>query len=274
MTSITVQHLPEEIILRVVHHLDTDPVSIRLQQQVPSAALIATSKSECGLKSFSRVSQAWRRIAFPLLFKHIKISADFLISRVLNPAEDPRLAVWNANYNAKALSLQFDEHRLTRVGCFFEWAQSKELNTITESVLLYVTESSPSCVVEESDDSPGTRMPPSIRIQEINRKQLYHWLYSRLLALFTPRNLSLVAPPAAIANMLGARVHLSDLWAFNMPYQRLHLHIGKSGNIADSSKPVHGRLLDYADWKEIDYHAGSCLNLYGTCKISFSMLPL
>lgn len=277
MTATTIQHLPEEIILRIVQHLDTKPVSFTQQHQVPSAVLFTPSRSECGLKSFSRVCKDWRRIAFPVLYKHVKISADFLISRVLNPAEDPRSASRISNYNPEALSLKFDEYRLQRHGCFFQWAHSNDLKSMTESVLLYVTEISPSCMVEETEGLDARwisepRRPMTIR--EINRKQLYHWLHSRLLALFRPRDYVLVAPPAAVANMLGTEVHLTDLWAFNMPFQRLHLHTGNSGTIAEASRPVHGRLLEYAEWTKIDYHAGSCLNLYGTCKTPLSIFSL
>lgn len=255
---IRIHQLPEEIILRIVEHLDSPPVTVILKQQVPSSALFSPNVEGCGLKSFSRVCQDWRRIAFPFLFKHIKISPDFLISRVFNPADDPRVTVSTS-------AIEFDEYRLTREGSFFDWAKCKELDKITTSILLFVTEDSPSCLLADRyEEHTGVI---EARRNEHCLKVLYHWLYSRLLTLFNPHKIVIIAPPSALGNMVGTTVRTSDLWAFDMPFQRLDICLATSSpadQVLKAIMTVHNFAIE--GLAEVDYHAGSCLNLYGTCK--------
>jgi len=71
-THTSIYDLPEEVLISIVSHFDVDPPSIVHASEVPSAALWKTLERPT-LKNFSLVCQDWRRIAFPILFKYVKI---------------------------------------------------------------------------------------------------------------------------------------------------------------------------------------------------------
>ena len=71
-TCTSIYNLPEEILSSIVSLLDIDPPSIVHASEVPSAALWQTLERP-DLKNLSLVCQDWRRIAFPILFKYVKL---------------------------------------------------------------------------------------------------------------------------------------------------------------------------------------------------------
>jgi hypothetical protein len=71
-TQTSIHHLPEEILLSIVSSIEVDPPSIVHASEVPSPALWQTQEYPT-LKNFSLVSPDWRRIAFPILFRYVKL---------------------------------------------------------------------------------------------------------------------------------------------------------------------------------------------------------
>jgi len=66
--------LPEELIIHVLEYLDTRPPSETHIRREPSLSLTACEKAV--YKDVCCVSKAWRRIALPLLFKHVRLRLD------------------------------------------------------------------------------------------------------------------------------------------------------------------------------------------------------
>jgi len=71
-THTSIYDLPEEVLISIVSYFDVDPPSIVHASEVPSTALWQILEHP-DLKNFSLVCQDWRRIAFPILFKYVKI---------------------------------------------------------------------------------------------------------------------------------------------------------------------------------------------------------
>jgi len=108
-THISIYDLPEEVLISIVSHFDVDPPSIVHASEVPSAALWQTLERP-NLKNFSLVCQDWRRIAFPILFKYVKIDLNvqrpmhnFLMSNTAWPSEISEFFTALANMTTSVL---------------------------------------------------------------------------------------------------------------------------------------------------------------------------
>lgn len=66
-----IEHLPEELLLQIFSHLDSQPPSVTKSREEPSLQI--TSSNTHTYKDISRVSHRWRRMTLPLLFKFSRI---------------------------------------------------------------------------------------------------------------------------------------------------------------------------------------------------------
>jgi len=116
-THTSIYDLPEEILISIVSFIEVDPPSIVHASEVPSEALWQTLERP-SLKNLSLVCRDWRRIAFPILFKYVKIDLN------------------------EERSLMIDSSLSCNVaGALKESEFSKALAKVTTSLLLYISSS-------------------------------------------------------------------------------------------------------------------------------------
>lgn len=252
MLSTTFQDLPEEIVLNILSHVASSPPSKSLRHQVPSASLFTSSDKESPLKRASNVCRAWRRIAFPVLFRYVRIDVD----KLLQEEEEDEEGI----------------HDKT----FFKWAKIHELNGITNSIVLYARQ----CLTSTRDakemyiDRRNSGVGILSNWERCIVSNVYTSLFPRLLHALEPHRLLVAAPPRTFAQMLAYNIKMHDAWAFDIPYQALEVSLNtetrrKSQIRVDSHPPdplqPEDHLLNIRKWDKVSYSGGSCLNAYGTC---------
>lgn len=92
-----------------------------------------------------------------------------------------------------------------------------------------------------------------------NREDPYWW--RRVLSELDPLRITVVAPPSFIGAMLGTQIHEGHSWAFEIPFQILHLE-----RDARQGRPVrledHSSLLSVRDWQSLEFNEASSLRAY------------
>lgn len=285
MTSISA--LPEEILLVVLHHLGGDnlPISRALSDQVPTEQLFRDREPECSLKAFSRVCRNWRRIAYPILFRYVKLNIDKVIwcDEDTCDADGHRSEPPRRTYAADMRTLDLIEAQGFRAGEVFEWAQKAKLTNITTHVFLYAT---PRPVHDHKEyDSWRVGDTEEIRLfmgrtGRFRRTLRYTWLLQRIFCLLDPISILVAASPYRLATIMGHAISMKDGWAFDIPLQTVELSMSKAAQerrqnfaLCPPRSMEDGNLLDLQTWDQIDFHGGSCLNVYGTCMCSLISEP-
>lgn len=102
-------------------------------------------------------------------------------------------------------------------------------------------------IVVKGDDSPENREDP------------YWW--RRVLCELDPLRITVVAPPSFIGAMLGTQIQEGHSWAFEIPFQVLHL--GRDTRQDGSVRlEEHSSLLSSRDWQSLEFNEASSLKAY------------
>jgi len=278
MTTITM--LPEEILLNILNHLGGNslPISRTLSGEVPSEQLLHDQEPEYALKAFSRVCRNWRRIAFPILFRYVKVNVDDIIWCEEDILQD------NGHYSERnhrfrkdaSTALGLVEARNFQPSGLFTWARDKHMANITDRVLLYAKprpihdhrEYARWRPEETADVLSFTASTASVRTKR------YTWLLQRLFCLFDPTSILLAACPFRLATIMNQPIYMKDAWAFDITYQTVELRMSKAVfnqrqqyTLCPAQSMEESDLMEVQAWDEIEYHGGSCLNVYGTCML-------
>lgn len=282
MTSISV--LPVEILLNVLNYLGGNslPISKALSGEVPSEKpFFRNYEPEVALKAFSCVCRDWRRIAFPILFKYVRVNIDDVIWCDEDMLEN------DGHYSERNHRYYQDDLRMIELveatqfwdGGLFAFARDKSLAHITTRILLYAEdrylhdhqEYARWRPEETADVLSFTARTASIRTKR------YTWLLQRLFCLFDPASILLTACPYRLATIMNQPLYMKDAWAFDIKYQTVELKMSKA--VFDRREQYAlcpARRIEEIDpmemqaWDEIEYHGGSCLKVYGTCTLTLS----
>jgi len=282
MTSISV--LPVEILLHILNYLGGNnvPISQALSGEVPSEQLFpARYSNEHALKAFSRVCRSWRRIVFPMLFKYVKVNIDDVIWCDEDMLEN------DGHYSERNHRYQKDDLRMIELveatqfwdGGLFAWARDKGLANITSRILLYAE---PRYIHDHREyarwrpEETADVLSFTARTASMRTKR-YTWLLQRLFCLFDPASILLAACPYRLATIMNQPIYMKDAWAFNMKYQTVELKMSKASfdqryqyALCPAQRIEESDLMEMQAWDEIEYHGGSCLNVYGTCMLILS----
>lgn len=273
MTSST--SLPEEILLVIVGYLDGNraPVSRVLSNQVPSEELFRNHEPECDLKAFSLVCRDWRRIVFPFLFKYVKVDIDEILwsdeeKYNMENGDESALEV-RRNPKSGTEFLEIVDARNFQKDGFFAWAQEYGLSCITSRILLYA-ESRP--LLDEAEFLNGAGSS-SLNPHDLHvRNYRYLWILHQLLCLFDPESMLIVANTFRLATIMSRYAMRRDAWAYDIGFQAIELrtsnavrHSRHEGIPCPPSDIKKTDVMNLRDWNEMEYHGGSCLNVYGSC---------
>ncbi|KAJ9619860.1 hypothetical protein H2203_008133 [Taxawa tesnikishii (nom. ined.)] len=158
MAPVHLTSLPEEILLRIVGALDTDPPSVRRARHEPSKHLVdADTETGTPLRNLSSTCRKLRRIALPALFRCARF--DLVKEWVL---AKQRVLTWQGigSHGGKAPdgpTILGDEVERS----FLEFVKASSLEKRIESFLIFVDE----------DVEPGQNTDPSHRYQFLELQQ-------------------------------------------------------------------------------------------------------
>ena len=242
----TIDQLPEELQLHIFAYLDSEAPSHVKRRHEPSLDLTVSTTKD--IKNISLVSQRWRRIALPLLFRHARVRLDALprpkweecrgclsyasvhwaTSKNETSAQsdiatyhttDHAVGVvtndfWNANERLGTWSgLSWESRFFHRSDDFIRFVQRHSLPI--ESFVLYTGK-----LLQHVGRYPH-RSPAAA-----DRFKASAVLWQRLFSAIQPTRLLILAPPAELAYLTNAAVDLFGEWAFSdMDYHILELAV-------------------------------------------------
>lgn len=230
------QEIPEELLDTIIDLLDGLAPSLTPDVQLPHRHLIETA--ETPLKCLSQTSKQLRRLTFDRLFAHLRFNASVFADTLL-----PDDSYSGVSSELDTIPTEFDPSALldqTLAG-FESFTSALEPSTVKTLLIYSLFET------EREDRWHGAT--------------LFKAFWQRLLS--APRaaiSMTIIAPPQALSRLTQVRVHVRDIWAFDMPYQRLRLD---SPGWQTLRKHGEGPLDLTASWSHLAYDEGSSLNLYG-----------
>ena len=228
----SIYDLPEEILISILSLIVVDPPSIVHASEVPSALLWQTLEYP-NLKNFSLVCRDWRRIAFPILFRYIKI--DLNGQRGL--LDDSVLS--NAAVGSK--TSEFDA----------------ALAKVTISILLY--------------SSSSVRYTSSSSVRFMLRNLVQHLLRlispSRLLVVMEPALMQhLMSVQMNTQDAWAFEISYQSIEYRQHRSRLLRCFCGKHESCTTNVLGVTPwNLLQFQEWDEMIVHGGNCLTNFGTC---------
>lgn len=228
-----INNLPEELCSYVLRFLETPPRSTVHATEVPNVEHL--SHGNTPLKYLSLVNSSWRRIVFPVLFRHLKVR----LCEILPPA----------HYCPHVHLCDHDELSDSSIAAeLIAFATQNELSILNPTLTIY-----------QADESS--------RLSALGHRSRWK-MWQRVLSALVPTRLIIIAPPRSIADLAGRWVMMNDAWAFKITHQRLELAVPPlaAGKLA-ATKPWHdcsdSSPFDFLPWDTLIYHGGSCLPVFG-----------
>lgn len=210
--TVLLNDLPEELLLAILGFLDVQPPSIVYERDEPSLESLESETKP--LKNLSTVSNKWRRLVLPLLFKYV------------------RLRIWNNALNCLHIFAALDGERplLPTVLDVFEFVESYNLKELATSLVVYT-----------SLELPLNTQKRLVRYDHVVT------LWDKIFQHFSPRRLVIIAPPSSLAELTGCYTDISDAWAFSIHYQRIELRT-KRCDIPNFPISMHESVFDMRYW--------------------------
>lgn len=265
MAPVHLTSLPEEILLRIVGALDTDPPSVRRARHEPSKHLVdADTETGTPLRNLSSTCRKLRRIALPALFRCARF--DLVKEWVL---AKQRVLTWQGigSHGGKAPdgpTILGDEVERS----FLEFVKASSLEKRIESFLIFVDE----------DVEPGQNTDPLSPVY--GGKQFSASLWGPLFEVIEPQRIAILATLGRLSTL--SNCHVGGRYIEGFPdsrYQFLELqqdtelYGGKvpgydsshgTWNIARDSRIAPSSLFRVRHWATVGYNEGSFLSAYGT----------
>nr|OQO19078.1 hypothetical protein B0A51_12438 [Rachicladosporium sp. CCFEE 5018] len=272
--------LPEELQLAILNHLDAPAPSSSNLHDEPSIAL--SYSPDQALKAVTLTAKSWRRLALPLLFRHVR----FQVSSSTLPLDDPG-AEQSSAYSGAALDVQSLGHaqssrhagqdsissdlckapdKLHGTSRFEDSVQDLldflEKNALSESVNSFLLS------IERQYTSDRAR-ERYYRWNQPSHSGIDATLWRRLLSKIDPCTISIVAPPINLAYLTSCYVNTSGDWAFtDMDYHVLQLSrpdiSSRMTMGASQPTPEAASLFGLRPWTHISLNEGSFLRAYGS----------
>ncbi len=215
-TTVSLDNLPEEVLLSILTFLDAKPPSFLCARDEPS---IASLESEAKpLKILSTVSHKWRRLVLPFLFQYM---------RLLLEDVDP---FWNDMFNGLPIffTLAWGHRSLPTALDVFEFVDMYNLTELATSLVVYTNRIVALDILSEHGDQVVS-------------------LWDKVLQHFNPTRLVIIAPPLSLAGLTACHTDTADAWAFRIPYQRIELRTQRC-DIPTFPISLHESVFDMRYW--------------------------
>jgi len=194
----TIADLPNELLSQIVSFLDVAvPSATRLHDQ-PSPDLLRLDPSQRNLKGASLVSQLWRSVALPLLFKHVLWYLD----------------AWD-------FPALFDGIRNGQAPPPLKFLRDKGLGGDTVESFVVVLEDSKGSYPDVTIKFLGLDLTG--RDESLAYGREYNWLWASIFEAVNPLRFTLIARPRLMATVLSRTLYLCDEWSFELKEHVLSL---------------------------------------------------
>lgn len=300
----TMDSLPNELLIQIATHLDSEaPSSTRFAHE-PSPSL--TESQHVPLKLLSLVSWRWRKIVLPILFRHSRISLDKTPQWV---PVDARLVDSMQTELSRLSNHEFQIY--TKMRSKFKSSSAFAYEKSFDDLLINL------CRVQEGDEFLKTvphilwlpHLPvtfekfarfvtqyglkhhiKSVVVHTDKEYQLRHVttadaplaravteIWSSIFLNLEPTRVVVAAPPATLAGLLDSQMLSADAWAFDMKMHYIELiqpeplrleHMQSDTRFSNNTALIHQR-----PWSQLGYNEGASLTAYSTYEYHLKQSP-
>ncbi|CAK3888072.1 Hypothetical predicted protein [Lecanosticta acicola] len=270
MTAI--EKLPEELLLCILEHVDNPAPSTLKNRHEPSLEL--TSSHVRPYKEVSLVSQRWRRIVLPLLFKfsrlrlHVSPESHWLACEVCGERSEFRQGSSSLPSNIDAhhaalfkharavgdgiaISCGTSEEKLAEDAslqwagrfyhCLKDFLVFVQANQLSSSIHSFVL------MTDQTYEQAHVRFPHQDATTKDHRYRASAELWHHLFSVIDPARVVLVAPPSDMAALTNSAIDRFGAWAFSdMNFHILEVSTQKQGDVSTAG-PAHPSALDFSE---------------------------
>jgi hypothetical protein len=300
--KLTMDSLPNELLIQIASHLDHEPPSITKFAHEPSAHL--TYSDVTPLKALSQVSWRWRKITLPILFRFSRVSLDN------SPQWVPIDARLIEDMQSQLTTLSNHEFQIYhKMRSKFKSSSTFAFDEAFDDLLINL------CRIQEGDEFlksvPHILWLPHLPrnfaefVRFLGQYDLQHHLKSLVVytdqeyelrhvtsadaplsravseiwnSIFShldPPRIVVAAPPTTIAGLLDTQMLSSDAWAFDMKMHYVELRrpeyrIEHQGSIC---RPWDAALIHRRPWNHLGYNEGSSITAYSTYEYHLKQSP-
>ena len=241
--AMTVMDLPLELLDQILSYLDVEPPSLRALRKEPSITL--TDSDAQPLKTLSLTSCSLRRLTICRLFKYARIRLDRLsindIVELSSGSED--------------------------INDFLDFVRLNALHSHIKGLVLYTE-------VDLSTELSPTG--PRRSRDAFGNWGFYEFahLWRNLLTALNPVFITMLAPPSTLALLASCDCQPRDAWAFDMPFNVLHLKQSYTALPAGWLEPPGvNDLFHLRDWSHCSLNEGASLKAYSTYEYFLKTTP-
>ncbi|KAF2825623.1 hypothetical protein CC86DRAFT_33331 [Ophiobolus disseminans] len=299
----TVESLPNELLIQIAAHLESEAPSIAKFAHEPTAHL--TESDSMPLKHLSLVSWRWRKITLPILFRYSRIALD------KEPQWVPIDARLVDSMQTQLTTLSNHEFQIYhRMRSKFKSSSEFAYEEAFDDLLINL------CRIQDGDNclkaAPHILWLPhlpktfeifgrvvaqydlkhhvkSVVVHTDKEYELRHVstadaplaravadIWSSIFRHLEPTRTVVAAPPSTLAGLLDTQVMSADIWAFDMKMHYVELlqseplrreHMDSKCRSRDSA------LIHRRPWRHLGYNEGSSITAYSTYEYHLKQSP-
>jgi hypothetical protein len=295
--------LPNELLIQIATHLDSEAPSITRFAYEPSAHL--TNSDTTYLKTLSLVSWRWRKIILPILFHYSRVSLDEerqwvpIDARLVDSMQTQLTTLSNHEFqiyhkmrskfktsSTSAYEEAFDDLliNLCRIQDGDDFLKAvphslwlphlpKTFESFTSFVAQYDLKHHIKSVVVHTDQEYQLR---HVSTADAPLARAVADIWSLIFRHLEPFRVVVAAPPATLAGLLDTQMLSADAWAFDMKMHYIELvqpeplrveHISSDARFSNTA------LIHKRPWSHLGYNEGSSITAYSTYEYHLKQSP-
>ncbi|KAJ4362566.1 hypothetical protein N0V83_010660 [Neocucurbitaria cava] len=295
--------LPNELLIQITSHLDSEPPSITKFAHEPSTEL--TFRDCTPLKFFSLVSWRWRKIVLPLLFRYSRLSLDTepqwvpIDARLVDSMQGQLTTLSNHEFQIyhkmrskfkSSSTFAYDEAyddlliNLCRVQDGDNFLKSvphilwlphlpRTFADFSQFATQYNLKHHMKSIVLQTDKEYELRHvstadgPLSRAVTEI---------WNQIFSCLEPTRVVVAAPPTTLAGLLDTQMLSSDAWTFDMKMHYIELLHSSPTHLEHRNakcRPWDWALVHRRPWHHLAYNEGSSITAYSTYEYHLKQSP-
>ena len=295
--------LPNELLIQIATHLDTEAPSIAKFSHEPTMYL--TESEFTPLKLLSIVSWRWRKVTLPILFRYSRIALDKqpqwvpIDARLVDSMQTQLTTLSNHEFQIyhkmrskfkSSSTFAYDEAfddlliNLCRIQEGDEFLKAvphilwlphlpKTFEGFGRFVAQYELKHHIKSVVVHTDKEYELR---HVSTADAPLARAAADIWSSVFRHFDPTRVVVAAPPATLAGLLDTQVMSADVWAFEMKMHYVELLQQDSSRLEHMKSKCRSwdsALIHRRPWTHLGYNEGSSITAYSTYEYHLKQSP-
>lgn len=300
---LSINELPNELLLQIASHLDSVAPSILKFAHEPTPTL--TDSTQTSLKILSCVSWRWRKITLPLLFNYTRIPLDNEAQWVpvdarlvdsmqeqLQTLSDHEFQIYYKMRNKFKTSsmFAFDEQfddvlinlcRIQQGDDFLKavphilWLPhlTKSFGDFAKFVTQYELKHHIKSIVMHTDKEYELR---HVSTADAPLARAVADIWVQVFSVLDPCRVVVAAPPTTLAGLLDTQMLSADAWAFDMKIHYIELKQSERGDVEHRKmrcRAWDSALIHRRPWYHLAYNEGSSITAYSTYEYHLKQSP-